>query len=117
MPASTNASYVGRFAPPGRPNTTSTPSALRHSIRASTARMKDGLLAGAVAWRPRLRDGNTESSGALARRGVLELGPAARAERVVDRNHLAAARAAAVWLVVLVAVQRSRDQPEERHAR
>src|SRR3954469_17798393 len=40
MPASTNASYVGRFAPPGRPNTTSTPSAFRHSITASTARMR-----------------------------------------------------------------------------
>src|SRR3954447_15299150 len=40
MPASTNASYVGRLAPPGRPNTTSTPSALRHSITASTARMR-----------------------------------------------------------------------------
>src|SRR4051812_34357490 len=40
MPASTNASYVGRFAPPGSPNTTSTPSAFRHSITASTARMR-----------------------------------------------------------------------------
>src|SRR5215218_4250680 len=39
MPASTKASYVGRFAPPGYPNTTSTPSAFRHSINASTARM------------------------------------------------------------------------------
>src|SRR3954468_15646238 len=39
MPASTKASYVGRLAPPGRPNTTSTPSALRHSITASTARI------------------------------------------------------------------------------
>src|ERR1700709_177653 len=40
MPASTKASYVGRFAPPGYPNTTSTPSALRHSITASTARLR-----------------------------------------------------------------------------
>jgi hypothetical protein len=28
------------FAPPGRPNTTSTPSAFRHSMTASTARMR-----------------------------------------------------------------------------
>src|SRR6478736_5990031 len=39
MPPLTNASYVGRLAPPGRPNTTSTPSAFRHSITASTARI------------------------------------------------------------------------------
>src|SRR5262245_20093250 len=39
IPPPTNASYVGRFAPPGSPKTTSTPSALRHSITASTARM------------------------------------------------------------------------------
>src|SRR6201987_875859 len=38
MPPPTNASYVGRFAPPGSPKTTSTPSAFRHSITASTAR-------------------------------------------------------------------------------
>src|SRR3954453_23535852 len=40
MPASPTASYVGRFAPPGSPKTTSTPSAFRHSITASTARMR-----------------------------------------------------------------------------
>src|ERR1039457_4825033 len=39
MPPSTNASYVGRLAPPGNPKTTSTPSAFRHSITASTARI------------------------------------------------------------------------------
>src|SRR5947209_1960769 len=39
MPASTNASYVGRFAPPGSPNATSTPSAFKHAIKASTARI------------------------------------------------------------------------------
>src|ERR1700733_5146527 len=39
MPPFTNASYVGRFAPPGRPKTTSTPSAFKHSINASTARI------------------------------------------------------------------------------
>src|SRR2546423_14926715 len=38
MRASTNTSYVGRFAAPGSPKATSTPSALRHSISASTAR-------------------------------------------------------------------------------
>src|SRR3954470_22727735 len=40
LPASTNASYVGRLAPPGSPNTTSTPSAFRHSITALPARMR-----------------------------------------------------------------------------
>src|ERR1700751_4213927 len=47
MPPPTNASYVGRFAPPGSPKTTSTPSALRHSITASTARMS---LLGPFRW-------------------------------------------------------------------
>src|SRR5215208_1409599 len=40
IPESYIASYVGRFAPPGYPNTTSTPSAFRHSMTASTARMR-----------------------------------------------------------------------------
>src|ERR671926_154142 len=48
MPPSTNASYVGRLAPPGSPNTTSTPSALRHSMTASTARMR---FAPCCSWR------------------------------------------------------------------
>src|ERR1700727_2516479 len=46
-PPVTNASYVGRFAPPGRPKTTSTPSAFRHSITASTARILIDLLSAA----------------------------------------------------------------------
>src|SRR3954451_2669508 len=57
MPASTKASKVGRFAPPGSPNTTSTPSALRHSIRASTARMRNPAPFGTT------REGTSEISG------------------------------------------------------
>src|SRR4051812_38649427 len=57
MPASTNASYVGRLAPPGRPNTTSTPSALRHSITASTARMRFPLSRSVRSWDTTSREG------------------------------------------------------------
>src|SRR3954468_13513130 len=99
MPASTKASYVGRFAPPGYPNTTSTPSALRHSITASTARMRltsfrqrseflvvncdeppRGRLAGQRVYRglaPFLRRRDRRQDLGLV--GELELGPAAGA--------------------------------------
>src|SRR6267378_2058175 len=107
IPPSTNASYVGRFAPPGRPNTTSTPSAFRHSIKASTARIAassfrirlgDGaLLRGPRessarlgkaesnrGFRPLRRSalGDATAGGGLGRDhdlGVFELGPAAHA--------------------------------------
>src|SRR3954453_2007805 len=112
MPASTNASYVGRFAPPGSPNTTSTPSALRHSIRASTARIVADSSRGSAGRK------KTEVSGeVLGRSGVLELGAAARAQRVVYRNDAAAGGAAAMRLVVLVSVRGGGDEPEERDAR
>src|SRR4051812_46198991 len=59
-----------------------------------------------------------ESSGEeLGRSGVLELRPAARAQRVVHRNDAPAGGAAAMGLVVLVAVQRGGDEAEERDAR
>src|SRR6186713_2482411 len=43
--ASKSASYVGRLAPPGIPNTCSTPSALSASHRASAARMANDCTA------------------------------------------------------------------------
>src|SRR5512133_3429181 len=102
------------FAPPGRPNTTSTPSALRHSITASTARMRvhPFRCVDVVRAAPGGSRGPSvpSASGRLdrgrdLRARELELGPAARAEGVVDRDDLAAARAAAMVLVVLVAVE------------
>src|SRR3954468_5593017 len=116
MPASTKASYVGRFAPPGYPNTTSTPSALRHSMTASTARIIGcGPLSRSENENPSWMDGILRSlaSGRLGHGpvgGELELGPAPRAERVVQGHDLAAAGACAVRLVALVAVQHRGEQ-------
>ena len=62
----------GRFAPPGSPNTTSTPSALRHSITASTARMRFPLSEVRIA-------GTTER--AARRRLWTQCNPNARASR------------------------------------
>src|SRR3954452_426348 len=53
----------------------------------------------------------------LAALRELELGPAARAERLMDRDDLAAARTAAVRLLALVAVEDRRDEPDERRDR
>src|SRR3954470_9348302 len=114
MPASTKASYVGRFAPPGYPNTTSTPSALRHSMMASTARIiiRAFLLLRPAETKPSLspRDGRFRGYRDL---GELELGPAVRAHGVVQLDDLPAARALAPQLVAVVAVGDRRDQPEE----
>src|SRR3954463_8416133 len=118
MPASTSASYVGRFAPPGYPNTTSTPSALRHSMIASTARIsiRAFLLVRPAETRPSLaaRDRRFRGDRDL---GELELGPAAGAERVVERDDAPAAGALAPQLVPVGAVEDERDQPEQRQDR
>src|SRR4051794_1998320 len=121
MPASTNASYVGRLAPPGRPNTTSTPSALRHSMTASTARMRAPPFE--RIWQPpagrrvplRLPALRGHRLGRLELPALreLELGPAARAQRLVDRHDRAAARAAAVRLLAFVAVEHRGEQADE----
>src|SRR3954447_22205928 len=132
MPASTNASYVGRFAPPGSPNTTSTPSALRHSMMASTARIAASFLllsgarrttaasaAGAGSLPAAGARGNGLSRrprGALGAR-ELELVAAAGAQRVVELDHLATARARAHRLVGVKAVQQRRGEPDEGHDR
>ena len=49
--------------------------------------------------------------------GELELGPAAGAERVVQRDDLPAARALAAQLVAVGAVEHEREQPEDRQDR
>src|SRR5215207_11523980 len=94
MPEPYIASYVGRFAPPGYPNTTSTPSAFRHSMIASTARI--------IAARTSFPPGRGREA-SLSRRcgrfglyrdvGELELGPAAHADGVVELDEPAAAGA------------------------
>src|SRR5688500_12530360 len=122
MPASTNASYVGMLAPPGYPNTTSTPSALRHSMMASTARMTAPLgwwdeEAGSGGGRgPILTGAECGFRGNLLVR-VLELGPAAGAEGVVELDHLPAAGALAPRLVDLQPVEDGDDHADHRHAR
>src|SRR3954452_14663155 len=99
MPASTKASYVGRFAPPGYPNTTSTPSAFRHSMTASTARIiSASSFRGTVTFLRgrRLRASLPAHCGRFRLdrdRGELELGAAAGTDGVVELDHPAAARA------------------------
>src|SRR4051794_22403573 len=112
MPASTNASYVGRLAPPGRPNTTSTPSAFRHSITASTARMRFASFRRLEGEKGRLRSGPWR-----VYLRELQFLAAARAQRVVELDDLAAARAGPHGLVGVIAVQQRRDEPDERHDR
>src|SRR6476469_4631650 len=100
MPASTNASYVGRFAPPGYPNTTSTPSAFRHSMTASTARIisAPSFPRGRVSERSSLSAHCAAGLGLDRHRGALELGAAARAQRVVELDDLPAPGALAAQL-------------------
>src|SRR5437763_12018420 len=80
MPASTKASYVGRLAPPGSPKTTSTPSAFRHSITASTARMFVDLLPSARGEMPSVPAGFRP----IRRRPGLSADPEAHADREAD---------------------------------
>src|SRR3954452_2416433 len=113
MPASTNALYVGRFAPPGYPNTTSTPSALRHSMMASTARIsiRALLLVRLAETGPSLSAPGHRGFRHDRDLGEVELGTAARAQRVVELDDLAAARALAAQLVAVVAVGDGGEQP------
>src|SRR3712207_917693 len=104
MPESYIASYVGRFAPPGYPNTTSTPSALRHSMIASTAR----IIAARTSFPLPVVLDERPSLTAVRRRfrldrdlGELEVGAAAGAQGVVQLDDLAAGGALAADLVAL----------------
>src|SRR5215207_2242282 len=115
MPEPYIASYVGRFAPPGYPNTTSTPSALRHSMIASTARIiaaRTSFLVSGI--------GTASLSRGCSRFGLyrdvreLQLGAAARAQRVVQLHDPPAAGALAAQLVALAAVEHRGEQPEHR---
>ena len=119
----------GRLAPPGRPNTTSTPSAFKHSMMASTARMsRPPLRRDRPAPRParagqssvgarRQRSAGAAVSDASASLGELELGPAAHAERVVELADAPARRALAAQLVALGAIADRGEQPEDRDRR
>src|SRR5918992_2937140 len=115
MPESYIASYVGRFAPPGYPNTTSTPSALRHSMIASTAR----IIAARTSF-PSL--GGEASLPCASGRfrlyrevGEVELRAAAHADRVVQLHDLPAAGALAPELVALAPVEQRGGEPDHRH--
>src|SRR3954447_24718538 len=107
MPASTNASYVGRFAPPGYPNTTSTPSALRHSMTASTALIMRASLSARCG----------RGLGLYGHVGELQLGPAAGAEGVVEHDYPPAAGALPAQLVTVGAVQHGGEQADHRQHR
>src|SRR3954464_5505707 len=94
IPESYIASYVGRFAPPGYPNTTSTPSAFRHSMTASTARIISApSFPGTSFERSSLPARGGDGLGLDRHVGELELGPAAGAECVVELDDLPAAGA------------------------
>src|SRR3954451_12994359 len=90
------------------PNTVSTPSALRHSMMASTARM-----AGPPSF---VRTGRERLSLAADeyafRQGLVR--PAAAADLARDRHDLAALVALSAWLVALEAVEERREQAEHR---
>src|SRR3712207_4649136 len=111
------ASYVGRLAPPGYPNTTSTPSALRHSMIASTAR-----IIACANLLPVVGDSNERSSlsadgsrfGRYGDFGEVQLGPAAGAELVVELDDLAAVGALPAQLGALRAVEHGGEQAEDR---
>src|SRR6478672_13140240 len=106
------------LAPPGRPNTTSTPSAFRHSITASTARIRVHPSRCVDVHRAAHGGSRGPSVPSVSDRlgrdgrgaGELELGTAAHAQGVVHRHDLAAGRAAAVRLVVLVAIEHGGDE-------
>src|SRR5215208_921997 len=117
IPESYIASYVGRFAPPGYPNTTSTPSAFRHSMTASTARIISAPSfpeTGDFLRKRRLRGSlSAHRGGRLGldrhlREG--ELGAAAGADGVVELDDPAAARTLPPQLVAVVAVQERGEQ-------
>src|SRR3954468_6316245 len=126
MPASTNASYVGRLAPPGYPNTTSTPSAFRHSITASTARIcaRTSFLRsrhGKSRAPAAPGTGDCSFSGARGRAhelavvGELELHPAAGAQGVVQLADAPAVGTHAARLLVVDAVEHGGDEADDGH--
>src|SRR5215211_5166213 len=123
MPASTNASYVGRFAPPGYPNTTSTPSAFRHSMTASTARIISAPSFPGTRGKPAGCGPAASLTAQCVRFGLdrdlgeVEIGPAAVADRVVKLEDLAAGGALAPQLVAVVAIEQRRQQPGDRDER
>src|SRR3954453_3484206 len=127
MPESYSASYVGRLAPPGTPNTTSTPSFLRHSMMASTARTGEtSCYAGETCEMQAGKPAKCESTRGLARRLQLrrdglarevEVAPAALAHLVGDRHDRAALLAAAPQLPLLPAREDRRQQADDRQHR
>src|SRR3954465_5360291 len=92
------------------PNTVSTPSALRHSMMASTARMTRTSFRGAVGT-PSLAGGRRPAVH-LAR--VRLVGAAAAADLRGDRHHEAALVTAAARLLALEAVEQGGDGPHQR---
>src|SRR4051794_30927702 len=95
------------------PNTVSTPSAFRHSMIASTARMR------CTSFRA-LRERQSSLAGRAAHvdlARVLLVRPAAPAHLARDRHHEAALVTAAARLVALEAVEDRRDGPDQRRGR
>src|SRR4051794_25469671 len=94
------ASYVGRLAPPGMPNMASTPSAFKHSMMASTARMAESSEILAVGRQDLVRP-------FLVRTAVV-------ADLLVKGHDMSALVALAVRLRVFVAPRERGDGPEDR---
>src|SRR3954468_18105306 len=92
------------------PNTVSTPSALRHSMMASTARMYAYLLSRS-GTKPSLAGGR-RSDVHLVR--ICLVGAAAPADLRGDRHHEAALVTAAARLLALEAVEQGGDRPAQR---
>src|SRR5438874_3328751 len=93
------------------PNTVSTPSALRHSMMASTALTGHNLLSG---W----GKGKSSLAGAYEQSlGESLIGPAAAADLVGDRHDPSALVALPARLVALVAVEEGGERAEHRQHR
>src|SRR3954454_799015 len=103
------------------PNTVSTPSAFRHSMIASTARMRCTSFQALRERQSSLAAHRRAASQALVRdvdlAGIFLIRPAAPAHLARDRHHEAALVAAAARLVALEAVEDRRDGPDQRRSR
>src|SRR5215207_2186671 len=105
------------------PNTWSTSSALRHSMMASTARMTSrSFRGGRHDWPGSQREDESNSGFSRSERiscgtrslGEVQIGSAAHAHLVGDRDHVAAFRALPQRVVLLIAVEERGEDADSR---
>src|SRR5215207_8032480 len=106
------------------PNTWSTPSALRHSMMASTARMTSRVLSRGFGGWPAGQGKESQSNSGFSRSErvscrahrlwKVQIGSAAHAHLVRDRHDVAAVGALPQRVVLLVAVEKRREDADSR---